>query len=563
MKTKITLLICSITLFVFAGNYISKIQFISGKKNTGYSEQFPKSDYTKAWKKVDSLIDKGLSKSALAEVVIIYTKAKTENNAPNFVKAIMYKMKLQNDYEEDSFENSIKDLKSEIKDATFPVKPILHSVLAEMYWRYYSINRYEWMNRTETVNFKEDDIKTWDLKKLVKEVIYNYVLSLQDVENLKKTKLGIYDEIIIKDTATRKLRPTLYDFLAHRSVDFFMNDETELTKPVYKFEINSEDYFKPFDEFVKINITTKDSLSLKYYAAKILQDLIAFHSADLDPSALIDVDLKRLKFVKTNAVLDIKDSLYLQSLLSLESRFSKFPASTDITFEIASEYSRLGALYDPLKSDENKWMVKKAIDKCNEAVKTFANSFGARNCKKLKTQLEQKSLDLTFEEGNAPDKPFRSLVSYKNVPVVYLKILKISYDEYQKLTKKNYGEELIKSYVKLPVIKEFSIMLPDDKDYQKHSAEIEMPQLSLGFYVVLASNNKDFSLKDQIIAYSDFWVTNISFVNRNKENGAIDFYTLDRETGIPLKNVSIQTYTNEYNNTLREYAQKKWKNFRS
>ena len=32
---------------------------------------------------------------------------------------------------------------------------------------------------------------------------------------------------------------------------------------------------------------------------------------------------------------------------------------------------------------------------------------------------------LTFEEGNAPDKPFRSLVAYKNVPVIYLKILKI------------------------------------------------------------------------------------------------------------------------------------------
>ena len=43
------------------------------------------------------------------------------------------------------------------------------------------------VNRTETVNFKEDDIKTWDLKKLVKEVISNYMMSLNDVDNLKKT----------------------------------------------------------------------------------------------------------------------------------------------------------------------------------------------------------------------------------------------------------------------------------------------------------------------------------------------------------------------------------------
>ena len=29
-------------------------------------------------------------------------------------------------------------------------------------------------------------MKTWDLKKLVKEVIYNYVMSLNDMDNLKR-----------------------------------------------------------------------------------------------------------------------------------------------------------------------------------------------------------------------------------------------------------------------------------------------------------------------------------------------------------------------------------------
>jgi len=436
-------------------------------------------------------------------------------------------------------------------------------VLAEMYWRYYTINRWKWYNRTETVNFKDDDIKTWDLKKLVKEVIYNYVSSLQDIDNLKKTKLNLYDNIIIKDSISNNLRATLYDFLAHRAVDFFMNDETELTKPVYKFEINSEDYFKPFNEFSKMDITSRDSLSLKYYAAKILQDLIAFHSNDPDPAALIDVDLKRLKFVKANATLDLKDSLYLQALINLESLFLKFPSFTDVTYAIATEYSNKGNTYDPSKSDDNKWMIKKAIEKCDVAIKTYPESYGAINCKNLKYQLLQKSIAMTFEEGNAPDKAFRSLVTYKNVTDITFRILNITYDENEKLSKKEYGKDLVKKYLKQPVLKEWSVTLPDDGDYQKHSVEIKMPELPVGFYVILASDNKVFSVKDQIIAYSDFWVTSISFVNRTKDKGAIDFYMVDRETGAPLKNVSAQAYTSSYNYITREYGQTKWEKFKS
>jgi hypothetical protein len=54
---------------------------------------FPKgSTYTKEWKKVDSLAAKGLTKSALEVVNGIYDKAKSESNAPQFVKAIIHRM---------------------------------------------------------------------------------------------------------------------------------------------------------------------------------------------------------------------------------------------------------------------------------------------------------------------------------------------------------------------------------------------------------------------------------------------------------------------------------------
>src|SRR3989344_2656378 len=228
---------------------------------------FPKgSTYAKEWKKVDSLANKGLTKSALDVVNGIYDKSKLENNAPQFVKAIIHRMKFEQYMEEYSLIKALNKLTEEAKEAKYPVKPILQSMIAESYWQYYQQNRYRFYNRTETVNFDNDDITTWDLKTIFTKVIENYQASLEATDSLKRTPLNIYDEILVKQTNSRKFRPTLYDFLAHRAVDYYSNEEPDITRPTYKFEINSESYFWSFDEFAKVGITSKDSLSSKFYA---------------------------------------------------------------------------------------------------------------------------------------------------------------------------------------------------------------------------------------------------------------------------------------------------------
>jgi hypothetical protein len=298
---------------------------------------FPKgSTYEKEWAKVDSLTKKGLTKSALDVVNGIYAKAKTESNSSQFVKAIIHRMKFEQQMEEYSLVKALNKLNEEAKEAKFPVKPILHSMIAESYWNYYEQNRWNFYNRTETVNFDNDDITTWDLKTIFNQVIKNHQAALANGDSLKRTPLNIYDDIIVKYTNGRKFRPTLYDFIAHRAVDFYMNEEPNITRPAYKFELNSESYFWNIDDFSKINIESKDTLSLKFYAIQTLQNLVRFHLNDETPQALIDVDLKRLKFVRTNAISEIKDSLYLEALQNLEKRFANHPSSAEVSYEIAS-----------------------------------------------------------------------------------------------------------------------------------------------------------------------------------------------------------------------------------
>ena len=113
-------------------------------------------------------------------------------------------------------------------------------------------------------------------------------------------KVDIYDEIIVKgNVAQRKLRPTLYDFLAHRAINFFRSSEPNLTKPAYQFTLNKPAYLQDAEGFGKMKIESRDTASYKYYALTILQDLIKFHQNDQDLSSLVDADLSRLSFVCT------------------------------------------------------------------------------------------------------------------------------------------------------------------------------------------------------------------------------------------------------------------------
>ncbi|MFH1005751.1 MAG: alpha-2-macroglobulin family protein [Bacteroidota bacterium] len=531
---------------------------------------FPQgSTYQNAWNKVDSLMKKGLTKSALQIVEEIYTKAKLDNNVAQIVKTIIHRIKLESYMEEYSVQKSIDKLDKEIKKSKYPLTPVLHSILAEMYWQFYQNNHWKFHNRTQTVDFKMDDINTWDLKSIIDHTIKHYQLSLQNIDSLKRTSLNIYDDIIINNTSpvtekkissTRKFRPSLYDFLAHRAVDFYMNEEPDIIKPAYKFELNNESYFSDYNAFAKQKIESKDTLSMKFYAVKILQDLLTFHGNDKDTEALIDVDLKRLKFILNKSIVEGKDSLYLQALQNLEKKFLSHPSSTEISYQIANLYKEKGDKYNPRISEDNKWFKKKAYEICENAVKRFPDSYGAKNCKYLLAEIKTKSINLTTEQVNIPDKPFRALLQYQNQNKVFFRIVAQDIETYNKNSEKYYGEELIKKFLSEAIVKEWSLDLPNDNDYQNHSVEIKIPELPFGHYVILVGSDKSFSYKNNGVAYGSCWMSNISYIQRSTNDGGYDVYVLHRENGNPLKNVHAQLWYQKYNYTLKKYEYNKGDN---
>ena len=125
------------------------------------------------------------------------------------------------------------------------------------------------------------------------------------------------------------LRPTLFDFLAHRAIDRFSNERTYVNQPAYKFYIDQEEALAPIDVFVKTTFESKEKDAPKYQALLLFQELLTFHQDEKHVTALVDADLKRLKYVHRHAILEDKDASYLKALQSLEQKYSNHTSVTE------------------------------------------------------------------------------------------------------------------------------------------------------------------------------------------------------------------------------------------
>ena len=143
-------------MFLSFSSLIPGINIFDADDESEFVFQF-KDDYNAAWRTVDSLEQQGLTRSALEVVEEIYKAAKKDNNQPQFIKSVFYKLKYGNYIEEDSHVKIVNDVKAEIDSADFPANAILESILANIYWQYYQNNRWRFQQRTETVNFDNED----------------------------------------------------------------------------------------------------------------------------------------------------------------------------------------------------------------------------------------------------------------------------------------------------------------------------------------------------------------------------------------------------------------------
>lgn len=507
--------------------------------------------YKKEWAKIDSLNKKLLPKDALTEVNKLYDRAKKDQNDAQLIKTLLYKLGLQDNFTEDAPEKSIQQLEKEMTLLKEPAKSILQNLLAEFYLNYFQNNRFEIFQRTNTVDFKKTDIATWSTGDFHKKIGQLYKASLKNETLLQQTKLETFDALITKGNA-RNLRPTLFDLLAHKALDYFNNDEQDISRPAYAFEISQAAAFAPAKEFIKEKFDTKDSGSLHHEALLLYQRLLSFHITDKNPDALVDADLGRLQFAYLYSVSDNKKELYQQALLSLAEQYKGHSVANNALVLLAKIH------YDNTNEDFTAYPdgFVKAKEICDKIVMYKDSSFARQEAEIMLKEINSKQLSLQAERVTLPKQAFRVLVTYKNTDNIFVRIISLDKKTKTTLQSKHYWEnDYWEELQKISPINSYQQELPATKDYLQHSAEIKVDGLPIGEYAIFTSTEKDFSIEKSNLAVQYVYISSLAWLNNDN-----DFYVVNRESGQPQARTNVQVWYRYYDSQKNSYQKRKGEN---
>ncbi|WP_090375060.1 alpha-2-macroglobulin [Dyadobacter sp. SG02] len=512
--------------------------------------QGPVKGYNAEWKKVSELTGKGLDKDALEQVKSIYQLAKKENQEAQVIKAAVYMTQLQTENRENNSIFSIRELEKEMTESKGPTRSILTSLVASEYYNYYQTVRWQLYNRTATTGFDKMDIATWGTEDFHQKIGALFLESIRDEAILKNTKLDQYDAIITKGNM-RKLRPTLFDLLAFRALDYFSSDEPNIKKPAYAFEINTASAFDPAADFAHRKFETKDSASLEHHALLLYQKLIAFHLDDKDPAALIDVDLARLQYVSQKSVHPDESELYFLAVSHVADQYQSTPAAAQAWYLKAAYLNEKADRYKPGKDSASQFERVKALEICRQVIRDNPETEGGVNAYNLSKTITRKNLALSVETVNSIAKPFRVLVKYRNFDKLYFRAIKLN-EFLRKNLENDERNTKWKTLAAAKPIKSWEQPLPDAKDYQEHSVEVKVDGLPSGEYVLLTSTTADFERANGITGAAICYVSDISFIQKGD-----NFFVLNRETGEPLPGSKVQLWHKRYDYNTRSNVKNK------
>ncbi|MGM0612435.1 MAG: MG2 domain-containing protein, partial [Bacteroidota bacterium] len=503
--------------------------------------------YEQIWDKVDKLAKEGKPKSALKFVRQIKEKALQEENQPQFLKSVVFEIQMKQKFMEDPMKEAVEVVRNSLEQTNNKISnAFLHSLLADTYRSFQNRYAYKIQDRTQLMNDTVQDIEQWTNKKLTKEIIDEYQSSLKHEDLLNNTPIEDFKIIIREDSEDQKeYLKTVYDLLASSALDYYTNQDNDLVEAGTALELKDNRYFKVTEEFLNISIPQKSN-DLAAITLNLYQKLFKFHKDDQSPFLKVMFDLERLQYLKEKSKRKDAGELYRFALENLVEQNQNHEVSARVKYKLAEYWNKQGEKYDPLKGEDHKMDKVKALNYCQKAIEAFPDSYGAKKCKSLKTSLEEKNLSIRQENAVIPEEPSIAKLDYTNLPQVFFRIYKLNPDNYPKWNYRQNRNEMLQIIKDSEPVTEWMYELPDDGDLQTHSAEIKIPALDNGYYMILASSDNQFNEKSNLIKYSDFFATSLQVHVRSLGDNTLEGYVLNRKTGEAIKNAQLDFFNFNY-----------------
>ena len=506
-------------------------------------KKHPQDNFLNQWQQIDSLITRGLPQSAAKIAENILTTAEQQDDRPNAIKAQLFLMGVDETIQENASITNIQRIDSIIQQRDGAEKAIWQSINAELYWHYYQRNRWTILNRTPLAGDPPADVATWDAATFVAKASELYQASILDSDPLKAVPVERYAPLVVSGKNTRHLRPTLYDLLAFRAIGFFENDEKDVIKPAYQFQIDGTLWFEDAERLAEVKVNPATPEALHFRALHTYQQVLTFHLNDEKPDALIDADLQRLAFVHRFSVHPDKDSLYRAALNRLAARYATDPASAQATYQLLR--------FDYEQSDKqttdslNRIQLLEQLD---ALIAKFKGSEGATKAMQLRHTITSKSLNVETEEVMLPQENHKALISYRNLDRAYFRLYHVPISLYNQLDRMN--DETQTALLSTAPLEAWDNALPGSNDLYGHQTEIKINPLPAGRYLLVASATPDFAADSNLLHSTPFQVSSWSMVTANGKN-AQWLVALHRKSGMPIRGAQVTFLENQWDSEIR------------
>ncbi len=516
---------------------------------------FPPQDYDKLWKKVYQLEADGLPRSALDVVDEIYREARAEDNQPQLLKALIYKISLKSRFEEDHLAGAIRYFNAELSEAEPPSRQIIHSLLGEMYIWYYQQNRWKINDRGVVSGYDEQDIQTWDAVQLAKTARSHYLSSLEYRQDLQEISLKEFTPVLVNTQKENfMLFPTLYDLLANRAMDFFTSQDAQFFDFKGSLTIPDPKYMSPAEDFMTLTIPEGQN---QQQVLVLFQHLLKLHAEKQNESAFVDIDLRRLEYVYNNSnQTNEEEQAYIEALRQLGEKYKKNKLYVKIAARLAERYVLLGQKYDAEVSDEYRYELVTAAEICQMALDKFPMAEEGVDCRRILQQLNKKDYSFQVESAVLPGKESPALISFRNVIRLHMKAVKISGTQFQPDFDR-IDKDSIRALKRSPASKSWTVEIPDTEDLQSHTLEIAVPALETGYYLLFASADSNYAVDEQVI-YQFLRVTELGYFTRQDKRGRnLEVFVFHRETGQGIADAEVTSFEYVYNARSRKQELKK------
>ncbi len=413
---------------------------------------------------------------------------------------------------------------------------VWHSCMAQLLSNYYNRNQFRIIDRTAIEGIVPDDIEVWDAMTFEKQILLHFQESLAEKKALADIPIERYAPILDSLHAT-PYRPTLYDFLAFRYLDYLDGNYHIMPTPIVAFDPNNSKYWSDNAIFTNMIISSPDEFSHSFLTLEAMQALTRMHLNDDNPRALLDVTLRRFNYLAQNSTIEHKDEIYLTQLQTLENDYNGKTGYEMIAYALGEYYLDRAKKYDKNVHPEYKDYYAFAIQWFQKTIDFASKSIEAGNARQLIQKIEKSFVTMDEKDILPTKQPNLITFKYKNCSKLYFRIIPINKEEFERIVELSDKQRYLQIIQKKHLYKE-TISLPENKDYREQVGSFLLPGLNSGSYLCIVSDGKLTADNKKGFSTCLLTVTDIDGVYRYQVND-YEIFVFDRTTGKPIQNAVV------------------------